>query len=304
MPHDIPKANILKKVVIVGAGPAGLEAARVAAERGHQVTIFEAASEAGGQLRLTALSKRRQDMIGIVDWRMQQCEKLGVNFKFNTYAEAPEVTAENPDVVIIATGGWPDTEVLETGNDLVVSSWDIISGHELSRKNVLIFDDAGDHPGLQAAEIIANTGAKVEIMTPDRSFAPEIMAMNLVPYMRSLQDKDVTFTVTRRLMDVEREGDQLKAIIGTDYSDLRQTKTYDQVVINHGTLPMDDLYFELKPQSSNLGAVNYDSLIVGAEQDIKVNPDGTFQLFRIGDAVSARNTHAAIYDALRLVKDI
>ena len=243
-------------------------------------------------------------MIGIVDWRMQQCETLGVNFKFSTYAEAAEVSNENPDVVIIATGGWADTEVLETGNDLVVSSWDIISGHEKPGKNVLIFDDAGDHPGLQAAEVIANTGAKVEIMTPDRSFAPEVMAMNLVPYMRSLQDKDVTFTVTRRLMDVERDGEQLKAIIGTDYSDLRQSKTYDQVVINHGTLPMDDLYFELKPQSSNLGAVDYDALIEGREQIIKENPEGSYQLFRIGDAVSARNTHAAIYDALRLVKDI
>ncbi len=304
MPHDIPKVKIPKEIVIVSAGPAGLEAARVAGERGHQVTVFEAATEAGGQLRLTALSKRRQDMIGIVDWRMQQCEKLGVKFKFNTYAEVAEVIDENPDVVIIATGGWPDTEVLETGNHLVVSSWDIISGHELPGKNVLIFDDAGDHPGLQAAEVIAYTGAKVEIMTPDRSFAPEVMAMNLVPYMRSLQDKDVTFTVTRRLMDVECEGGQLKAIIGTDYSDLRQTRIYDQVVINHGTLPMDDLYFELKPQSSNLRAVNYDALIEGKEQDFKENPEGAFQLFRIGDAISARNTHAAIYDALRLVKDI
>ena len=105
-------------------------------------------------------------------------------------------------------------------------------------------------------------------------------------------------------MDVEKDGDQLKAIIGTDYSDLRQSKNYDQVVINHGTLPMDDLYFELKSQPSNHGAVNYDALIDGSEQDIKVNPEGAFQLFRVGDAVSARNTHAAIYDALRLLKDI
>ncbi|GAA0419800.1 NADH:flavin oxidoreductase [Cocleimonas flava] len=304
MPHDIPKATTQKKVVIIGAGPAGLEAARVAGERGHTVTVLEAAAEAGGQVLLTALSKRRQDMIGIIDWRMQQCKDLGVEFKFNTYAEADEVNAENPDVVIIATGGWPDTEVLETGNHLVSSSWDIISGHEAPGKNVLIFDDAGDHPGLQAAEVIAKTGAKVEIMTPDRSFAPEVMAMNLVPYMRSLQDKDVTFTVTRRLMDVMQEGDQLKAIIGTDYSDLREDKFYDQVIINHGTLPMEDLYFDLKPLSSNLGAVNYDALIEGKQQDFKENPEGSFQLFRIGDAVSARNTHAAIYDALRLMKDI
>ena len=304
MPHDIPKAKSKKKFVVVGAGAGGLEAARVAAERGHEVTLFEASAEAGGQLRLASLSKRRRDLIGIVDWRVEQCKKMGVKLQFNTYAEVAEVQAENPDVVIIATGGWADTEVLETGNALVVSSWDIISGHELPGKNVLIYDDAGDHPALQAAEVIANTGAKVEIMTPDRSFAPEVMAMNLVPYMRSLQDKDVTFTVTRRLMDVIKEGDQLKAIIGTDYSELRQEQIYDQVIVNHGTLPIDDLYFDLKPMSSNLGAVNYDALIEGKTQDMDSNPEGKFQLFRIGDAVSARNTHAAIYDALRLVKDL
>lgn len=304
MPHDIPKASTVKKVVIVGAGPAGLEAARVAGERGHQVIVLEAAAAAGGQIRLTALSKRRQDMIGIVDWRLQQCEKFHVVFHFNTFAEAAEVTAQDPDVVIIATGGWPDTHVLETGNDLVVSSWDIISGQESPAKNVLIFDDAGDHPGLQAAEVIANTGAKVEIMTPDRSFAPEVMAMNLVPYMRSLQAKDVTFTVTHRLKAVERDGNQLRATIGTDYSNFRKTANYDQIVINHGTLPLDELYFELKPLSSNKGAVNYQALIQGKPQELQIDSKNTFQLFRIGDAVSARNTHAAIYDALRLVKDI
>ena len=69
---------------------------------------------------------------------------------------------------------------------------------------MLVYDDAGDHAGLQAAEIIAATGARVEIMTPDRAFAPEVMAMNLVPYMRTLQKLDMTFTVTFRL-DVGRE---------------------------------------------------------------------------------------------------
>ena len=304
MPHDIPKAAISKKVVVVGAGPAGLEAARVAGERGHQVMVLEAAAEAGGQILITAMSRRRQDMKGIVDWRLQQCEELGVQFRYNVYAEAAEVCAENPDVVIIATGGWPDTEVLETGNHLVVSSWDIISGNETPGENVLIFDDAGDHPALQAAEVIANTGAKVEIMTPDRSFSPDVMAMNLVPYMRSLQDKNVTFTVTRRLMDVVQEGNKLKAVIGTDYSDLRSDGYYDQVVVNHGTLPMEDLYYELKPLSSNLGSVDHGALIAGKVQEVASNENGAFQLFRIGDAVSARNTHAAIYDALRLLKDI
>jgi hypothetical protein len=78
----------------------------------------------------------------------------------------------------------------------------------------------------------------------------------------------------------------------------------DQVVVNHGTLPLEDLYFDLKPMSTNEGSVNYTDLIAGKPQTVQSNKGGKFQLFRIGDAISARNTHAAIYDALRLAKDL
>ncbi|MDH5451889.1 MAG: NADH:flavin oxidoreductase [Paracoccaceae bacterium] len=304
MPHIIPPAKEPRRVVIVGAGPGGLEAARVAAERGHRVTVFEAADLPGGQVRLTAQNKRRSEMIGIIDWRMAQCAARDVEFRFNSWAEAEDVMGLNPDVVIIATGGLPRTDVLKAGNDLVVSSWDLISGDVKPGSNVLVYDDAGDQAGLQAAEIAAKAGAKVEIMTPDRSFAPDVMAMNLVPYMRSMQDKDVTFTVTYRLTSVHRDGNQLKATIGSDYMPLAKTRHFDQIVINYGTLPLDELYFELKPHSSNLGEVAYDALIEGRTQTLNGGPKNGFQLFRIGDAVSARNTHAAIYDALRLMKDI
>lgn len=304
MPHIVPRAGIRRKVVIVGAGPAGLEAARVAGERGHEVVVFEAANDPGGQVRLTAQSERRREMISIIDWRMSQCDKLGVVFRFNTWAEAATVQAEKPDVVIIATGGLPHTEVLSRGNELVVSAWDIISGDVKPGSNVLIFDDAGDHAGLQAAEFIAKAGAKVEIMTPDRSFAPEVMAMNLVPYMRSLQKLDVTFTVAYRLEAAEKSGNAIIAHVGSDYGGVARQRTVDQIVVNHGTIPLDELYFELKPASSNRGEMSHEQLIAGEPQTVLSNPEGKFQLFRIGDAVAARNTHAAIYDALRLVKEI
>jgi NADPH-dependent 2,4-dienoyl-CoA reductase/sulfur reductase-like enzyme len=304
MPHIVPKAAERRKVVVVGAGPAGLEAARVAGERGHDTLVFEAAAEPGGQIRLTAQSERRREMISIVDWRMARCERLGVRFRFNAWAEAEDVLAENPDVAIVATGGMPHTDILSAGNELVVSAWDIISGDARPGANVLVFDDAGDHAGLQAAEVIAASGARVEIMTPDRSFAPEVMAMNLVPYMRSLQQRDAIFTVTWRLKSVERRGNGLVAVVGSDYGGALREREVDQVVVNHGTVPLDELYFELKPLSRNLGEVSYDDLIAGRPQTVSRNPEGAFQLFRIGDAVSARNTHAAIYDALRLVKDI
>jgi 2,4-dienoyl-CoA reductase-like NADH-dependent reductase (Old Yellow Enzyme family)/thioredoxin reductase len=304
MPHDIAKADIRKKVVIIGAGPGGLEAARVASERGHQVIVLEAAAEPGGQIRLTAQTPRRAEMLSIIDWRMAQCQKRDVEFHFNHWAEADDVKSLDPDVVIVATGGMPDTDVLISGNELAVSSWDILSGDAKLGSNVLIFDDAGDHPALQAAELLANSGARVEIMTPDRSFSPEVMAMNLVPYMRSLQDKDVIFTVTYRAEKARRLGDQIEVTLSSDYGSINKTRLVDQLVINHGTLPLDGLYFDLKEDASNQGELDQKAFIEGLPQTSLRNLQGQYQLFRIGDAVAARNTHAAIYDGLRLAKDI
>ena len=303
VPQTILPAAVKKRVTIVGAGPGGMEAARVAAERGHAVTVLEAADQPGGQIRLTALQERRREMISIIRWRFEQCEKRGVTFRFNTFADAETVLATTPDEVIIATGGLPHTAVLSAGNDLVVSAWDILSGDTKPGSNVLVYDDAGDHAALQAADLIATTGAKVEIVTPDRAFAPEVMAMNLVPYMRSLQGRDTTFTVTWRLQSVRRDGNQLRAVLGSDYGDVTRERQVDQVVVNHGTRPLDELYFALKPLSRNRGEVDYEALSTGQPQTLAPNTAAAFRLFRIGDAVAARNTHAAIYDALRLVKD-
>ncbi|NJS37894.1 MAG: FAD-dependent oxidoreductase [Rhodobacteraceae bacterium] len=299
-PHAIAPAPVAKKVVIVGAGPAGLEAARVAGERGHEVMVFEAAAQPGGQVLLTARTPRRREMIGIIDWRMAECTRLGVKFHFNTFAEAFDIVSEKADAIIIATGGLPTRDVLSEGNDLVVTAWDILSGDAKPGSQVLLYDDAGDHVAMQAAQMLADSGAKVEVMTPDRTFAPDVMGMNLVPYIRAMQARDVTFTVMWRLLAAERSGNRLRAVIGTDYGSQTRTAEYDQIVVNHGTQPLADIYFDLKPLSANLGAVDHEALVAGHPQ-----PAGEgFALYRIGDAVAARNTHAAIYDALRLLRQV
>ena len=103
MPHVILKSsNPSKRVVVVGAGPAGLEAARVSASRGHAVTLFEASDRPGGQVVLAAQVKRRREVQGITDWLFDQVQRLGVEVRLNCYAEAEDVQAVNPDIVIIA----------------------------------------------------------------------------------------------------------------------------------------------------------------------------------------------------------
>ena len=304
MPHVIARTEgSARKVVIVGAGPAGLEAARVSALRGHDVVVFEAADQAGGQIRLLTRSKRRSELIGIVDWRLDRLADLDVDIRYNRYAETGDILAETPDIVLIATGGLPQSPTLEAGEDLVVSSWDILSGDTKPAEEVLLYDDNGAHPGMQAAEAIAEDGSNLELVTPERFFAPEIGGLNHAAYAETFHAKGVRVTINSRVLAVQRQANRLAAVIGSDYHDRREERIVDQVVVEHGTLPLDELYFALKPSSSNLGACDYDALREGRPQSLTENPDGEFQLFRIGDAVSSRNIHAAIYDALRLCKD-
>ncbi|MGI6854030.1 FAD-dependent oxidoreductase [Mesorhizobium sp. 1B3] len=300
IPHVVTRTDgPLKKVVVVGAGPAGLEAARVAAERGHSVTALEASGQAGGQIRLAVQNPRRRELIGIVDWRLAELDRLGVEIRYDIWAEASDVEALSPDVVVIATGGLPQNPPLEAGDDLVVSSWDILSGAVKPAENVLLYDDNGGHQAMGAAELIANAGARLELVSPERFFAPEMGGMNHAPYMRAFHEKGVRVTINTRVSAVRRQGNSLVATLSSDFAKgWRDERRIDQVVVEHGTAPLEDLYLALRPASMNLGAVDYEALVNGGEVFPRKQTGG-YTLFRIGDAVASRNIHAAIYDGIR-----
>jgi NADPH-dependent 2,4-dienoyl-CoA reductase/sulfur reductase-like enzyme len=200
-------------------------------------------------------------------------------------------------VVFIATGGMPNTEVLESGNELVVSSWDVVSGQVKAADRVMVYDDNGAHPAMQAAEMLADAGAEVEIVTPERYFAPELGGLNHTGYARTFHKRGVRITITTRLLAVRREGNVLVATLGSEYGSRRSEREVDQV-------PVDELYFALRPLSVNLGEVDHRALLGGQAQELVRNPAGRFRLFRVGDAVASRNIHAAVFDGLRLAKDL
>ncbi|WP_329056378.1 NADH:flavin oxidoreductase [Streptomyces sp. NBC_01453] len=301
LPHTIAPAADRKKAVVVGGGPAGLEAARVLGERGHEVVLFEAGDLPGGQLRIAAANPRRRDLLGIVDWRVTECKVLGVDLRCGVLAEARDIHAEHPDLVLIATGGMPNTTFLPEGADVVSDTWDVLSGALRPQGRVLVYDDNGAYPALDAVEVMARRGISVEYVTPERTLAPDVGSMNAPAYLQVFAEHGVTSTLAHRLRSVRRtEDERLTATLRSEYAAHETERVVDHVVVEHGTLPNDDLYRELLPGSSNLGEVNHRALLATAPQRVVRNPEGSYQLFRIGDAVTSRNIHAAVLDALRL----
>ena len=304
MPHIIPRATGKpRKIVVVGGGPGGIEAARVSAERGHKVTLFEATGKLGGQMLIAAKAEWRRDLLGIVDWYAARLEDLGVEIRWNTMAEAAEIEAEKPDVVIVATGGVPDTDYVP-GGELATSVWDALTGPGLTG-SVLVYDDNGQAQAPSCADTLAsNKAAQIEYVTTERAAAADMGTQNFSIYLEHFYRKGVKITPDSRLQRIERSGNKLRVTFSNEYGGPDIEREVDHVVVEHGTLPVDGLYHELRQGSSNLGNTDIDALLEGKPQARVENPKGRFQLFRIGDAVASRNIHAAIYDSLRLCKDL
>ena len=308
-----------KHVVIVGAGPAGLEAARVASVRGHRVTLLEADSVVGGQVRIAARSQRRRDLIGITDWRAQQCRKHGVDIKLDSFAEADDILALTPDVVIVATGGVPDSSYPFREQGPSFDVWDVMNDSLRNKPRVLVFDDHGFYPALDAVEHLARNGQEVTYVSPERTIGVDVGSMNSPAYLQVFSEFGVKVHLGERLAAKPTTKDKLvTARLRNDYSGIETELETDAVVVDFGTTPNDDVYFALKPHSSNLGEIELDAWIHGQPQPGHVKPQpghvtnveasittvaeasAPFALYRIGDAVASRNVHAAVLEGLRV----
>jgi hypothetical protein len=300
MAHTIAPAAVKKRVVVVGAGPAGLEAARVSAARGHELTLFEAAQHPGGQVAIAAKAPRRREIIGIIDWLVAEVEHLGVDLRTGVFAEPGDVQALDPDIVVIATGGVPNPGFFPGAEELATTTWDVLSGQVAVGDNVLFYDDEGGTEALSAADFVASKAKSLEIVTPERVLGVDVGGLNYPAFYKSFYQAKVTTTLNLRLTALRRDGNQIVARFHNAYDKATVERRVDQVVACHGALPADALYFGLKDGARNRGEIDQEALIACRPQAIATNPAGTYQLFRAGDAVASRNIHAAIYDSLRL----
>ncbi len=292
-----------RRVVVVGAGPGGLEAARTCAERGHDVVLFEAQDRVGGQMVLMArASQRQREVAGIVDWLAAEIHHAGVDLRLSSPVGASEVLAEAPDVVVIATGGLPDTAFLESGADLVHTSWEVLTGAVRPAGRILVFDDHGAERGLSVVEYLVDRGAVgLEVVTPDRHVGFDLATPPGPAYLRMLYGHGVLLTPDHRLISVERSGDGLRATLRNEYTRAEVVREVDSVVTEHGVVPDGSLFQELRDGSSNEGVVDLEALLAGDPQPL---PGSGYTLFRVGDAVASRDVASAIYEARRLLQTL
>ena len=310
MPHVIrPTSGAKRRVVVVGAGPAGLEAARVSRARGHDVVLFERGDAVGGQVNLAAKAPQREQMSGIIRWFDMETKRIGVDRRLGVEASSDMILAEKPDVIILATGGTSHTgQVPDWGVEegLAVSAWDILSEKVAPEKNVLLYDSISGHAGFGTADFMASRGSLVEIVTPDVKVGDDVGGTTFPIFYRRLYAQGMIPTPNTWLDRVYLEGNKKIAVLRNEYTEELEERVVDQVVIENGVKPNEKLYIELKDRSLNRGQTNIEALFAAKRQPAldEETGDGRFVMFRVGDCVSMHNIHAAIYDSLRLCKDL
>jgi pyruvate/2-oxoglutarate dehydrogenase complex dihydrolipoamide dehydrogenase (E3) component len=239
----------------------------------------------------------RGDLMGVVDWRAAELERLGVDVRSSTYAEAPDVLACAPDVVFIATGGTPDTGWLP-GAEHCTSGWDLMTGAGQVGREVLVWDGTGRQAAVTYADQLSRAGSDVTLISRDDRVAAEVPYAERAIFRKHLAGQGVTTVFEERLVRVARDGNRLTATFANELTGEELTRSADRIIVEHGTEPVDEVFHALKGQSSNAGVTDIEALISGRAQ--AEAGAARFELYRIGDAVSSRSIHAAMLDAYRL----
>jgi len=302
-PEEIEPSPEPRNVVVVGGGPGGLEAARVAALRGHRVTLLEAADRLGGQVLVAARARQRHDLIGIVDWLAAEIETLGVKVIHNLFAESDDVLALKPDVVLIATGGVPLKQLEEGGEELASDSWEVLLSGQAPNGSVLIYDEVGSHAAVSLAETLGASGADVRLVTPYRRVGNSLGGQTYPQYLESLYRSTVRMQPDTRVIGIARNDNRLTVTTRNLYSRETVEQTADMVVIEQGTVPITELFDALRPSARNAGVTDWDALADGLPQPVG-GASGGFELYSIGDALSSRDMHSAMFDGNRLCRTI
>jgi len=200
--------------------------------------------------------------------------------------------------VIVATGGLPDTDWLE-GSEHCTSVWDILSDTTKAKDDVIVYDGTGRHQAVSCALHLAENGREVQFVTIDDNVGLEMEYSSRVVYRKRFAANGVRITIDHELKRVRPSGNRLIATFKHELTGGEMELEASQVVIEHGTVPVDDVFQGLCAGSANNGITDLEALLAARPQLAELKP-GQFELHRIGDAVTSRNVHGAIYDAMRL----
>jgi hypothetical protein len=180
-----------------------------------------------------------------------------------------------------------------------VSTWDVLCGDVTPGSRVIVYDDHGADQALSTVERLVAAGSQVEIVTPDRLVGQEVIGTLHPAYLRTFYRAGVRLTPDHRVRELRRAAGELVVVLRNEYTGDCAERRVDQVVVEHGTLPNDEIYSQLKAESVNAGEVDLVAFSRVEPQTLVSNPDGRYRLIRVGDAVASRNIHAAILDGRR-----